>query len=55
MRNLVFKLADGTVVKTQAEAQASGQRYTMECENIIEEYDTARLTETQARLRRSLA
>ena len=55
MRNLVFKLADGSIVKTQAEAKASGQRYTMECKNIIEKYDTTRLTETQARLRRSLA
>ena len=55
MRNLVYKLADGSVVKTQAEAKASGQNYTMECENIVEKYDTSRLTEAQAKLRRSLA
>lgn len=55
MRNLVYKLADGNVVKTEAEAKASGQAFKAVCENMIENYNTDRLTEKQAARRRSLA
>ena len=34
MRNLTYKLADGTIVKTYAEALASGQTYVAVLENI---------------------
>ena len=55
MRNLVYKLADGSVVKTQAEAKASGQAFKAVCENIVEVFDTDRLTEKQIARRRRLA
>lgn len=55
MRNLVYKLADGSVVKTQAEAKASGQTFKMICVNITENFDDNRLTEKQIARRRSLA
>ena len=34
MRALTYKLNDGTVVKTMAEAKASGQTYTAQMEDI---------------------
>lgn len=34
MRNLIYKLADGTVVRTYKEAIASGQAYKVVMENI---------------------
>ena len=37
MRNLLYKLADGIIVKTQAEAMNSGQSYTVFLENIPRE------------------
>ena len=37
MRRLVYKLANGTVVKTLAEAQLSGQAYVTKLEEIKNE------------------
>ena len=37
MRRLVYELANGTVVKTLAEAQSSGQAYTSKMEEIKSE------------------
>ena len=34
MRNLVYRLANGSVVRTYAEAVASGQTYKVEMENV---------------------
>ena len=34
MRNLVYKLADGSVVRTYKEALASGQTYKVVMENV---------------------
>lgn len=55
MRKLVYKLADGTVVTTQAEAKASGQTYKEMVEIIEEIFDENRLTDAQRARRRSLA
>lgn len=35
MRNLIYVLADGTVVRTMNEAKASGQKYTVDFEDVI--------------------
>ena len=37
MRRLVYKLANGTIVKTLAEAQSSGQTYVSKMEEIKSE------------------
>ena len=39
MRALTYKLNDGTVVKTMAEAKASGQRYTTELREIRKPFE----------------
>ena len=34
MRNLIYKLADGSIVKTYKEATASGQTFSVVMENV---------------------
>ena len=34
MRNLIYVLADGSVVRTMADAKASGQKYTVDFEDV---------------------
>ena len=40
MRNLIYKLADGVIVRTYAEAVNSGQSYTVILENVPREKPT---------------
>lgn len=51
MRTLTYKLNDGTVVKTMAEAKASGQNYTEQMEDIKTPFKD---TPVMARIRNGL-
>jgi hypothetical protein len=51
MRALVYKLNDGTIVKTMTEAKASGQAYTAQMEEIKTPFKD---TPTMARIRKGL-
>lgn len=51
MRALTYKLNDGTVVKTMAEAKASGQAYTTQMEDIKTPFKD---TPVMARIRKGL-
>lgn len=55
MRNLVYKLADGRVVKTQAEAKGSKLAYEAVMQEIFEEFDENKLSEKRRAARRTLA
>lgn len=54
MRKLVYKLADGTVVKTLAEAKASKQDYKDIVITIEREFDDSNLSDSQRARRRRL-
>lgn len=52
MRRLLYKLTDGTVVGTMAEAKASGLEYSVFFEEIITE--SSRMTEKQRANRKAI-
>ena len=52
MRKLLYKLVNGTVVGTMAEAQASGLEYSVVLEEIITE--SSRMTEKQRANRKAI-
>ena len=52
MRKLLYKLANGTVVGTMAEAQASGLEYSVFFEEIVTE--SSRMTEKQRANRKAI-
>lgn len=52
MRKLLYKLTDGTVVGTMAEAKASGLEYSAVFEEIVTE--SSRMTEKQRANRKSI-
>ena len=47
MKRVIYKLADGTVVTTLAEAKASQQRYTVDYESF--DLDAERKTQAEKR------
>ncbi len=49
MRNLIYVLADGTVVRTMNEANASGQKYTVDFEDVTAEKSAPLLPIQEAR------
>jgi hypothetical protein len=49
MRNLIYVLADGTVVRTMNEANASGQKYTVDFEDVTVEKSAPLLPIQEAR------
>ena len=55
MRNMVYKLADGRIVKTQAEAQAFNGKYEVIMQDVFEDFDENKLSEKRRAVRRSLA
>lgn len=52
MRKLLYKLTNGTVVGTMAEAQASGLEYSVVLEEIVTE--SSRMTEKQRANRKAV-
>ena len=54
MRNMVYRLADGRVVKTHAEAKNSKMNYEVVMEDVFEEFDENKLSEKRRALRRTL-
>lgn len=49
MRNLIYVLADGTVVRTMNEANTSGQKYTVDFEDVTVEKSAPLLLIQEAR------
>lgn len=54
MRNMVYRLADGRVVKTQAEAKNSKMNYEVVMEDVFEEFDENKLSDKRRAVRRTL-
>lgn len=52
MRKLLYKLTNGTIVGTMAEAQASGLEYSVVLEEIVTE--SSRMTEKQRANRKAI-
>ena len=55
MRNMMYRLATGQMVSTQAKALGSGQKFEVVMETIVEPYNEDRLTDKQKANRRKLS